>query len=124
MATSPEIACRDFNRPDDRLDFKDHGWIDVVKMPDGTAAMHAVLKPGWSWARDEKPLLGDPDTCPMAHTGYCIEGELVVMMVASGERRVIRRGDFFEIPAGHEAYVPGGETCELILMSPPDHAQA
>jgi hypothetical protein len=122
MDVSSQIACRNFARPDQRLDFKDHGFIDVLQMPGGTAGMHAVLKPGWTWTQDEKPLLGNPDTCPMAHTGYCIAGERVVRMVATGEERRIRRGEFFLIPAGHDAYVPGNEACELVLMSPPEHA--
>jgi hypothetical protein len=29
---------------------------------DGTAGMHAIFEPGWTWAVDEKPLLGHPDS--------------------------------------------------------------
>lgn len=123
MNTSAAIACRDFGRPDDRLDFEDHGRIDIIKMPDGTAAMRAILEPGWTWAGDEKPLLGHPPSCPMAHTGYCMAGELVVTMVATGAQTAIRRGDFFTIPAGHDAFVRGDVACELILVTPPEHTR-
>jgi hypothetical protein len=88
-------------------------------MRDGAVGMHAVLRPGWVWAVDEKPLLGNPESCPSPHTGYCIGGELVVRLVATGDERTIQRGDFFEIPAGHDAYVAGFEPCELILFAPP-----
>lgn len=119
-SSATHLECRSFSRPDDQLDFKEHGRIDIVKMSDGTAGMHAVLTPGWTWSADEKPLLGNPDSCPMAHTGYCIAGALVIRMVASEEVRTIRAGDFFEIPPGHDAFVPGTDTCELILFAAPE----
>lgn len=57
----------------------------------------------------------------MHHTGYCISGTLVVRMIASGTETRISKGDFFEIPAGHDAYVDGAERVELILYGPPEH---
>lgn len=116
------IECRRFDKPDDRLDMKEHGRIDVVKLPDGTAGMHAVFEPGWVWEVDEKPLIGNPDSCPTPHTGYCIAGELVVRMVGTSEEKLIRAGDFFEIPPGHDGYVKGNQRCELILFAPPEPA--
>jgi quercetin dioxygenase-like cupin family protein len=121
MQPSTAIQTRRFEQPDDQLDFASHGRIEIVKLRDGTAGMHAVLEPGWRWAEHEKPLLGNPDACPMGHVGYCIGGELVVRMVVSGEERHIRTGDFFEIPPGHDAHVEGGRRCELILFAAPDH---
>ena len=118
--TVPQIECRTFGRPDDKMDFGAHGEIAVVKMRSGVAGVHAVLEPGWTWSADEKPLLGNPETCPTPHTGYCIAGEVVVRMVATGEERLIRRGEFFEIPAGHDAFVPGSERCELVMFAPPE----
>ncbi|GAB5549996.1 MAG: hypothetical protein RLO52_10820 [Sandaracinaceae bacterium] len=120
--TQHRIETRRFERADEALDFADHGRIDILKLADGTTGMHAVLKPGWTWTGDEKPLLGNPDACPMSHTGYCIGGELVVTMVESGAETHLRPGDFFEIPPGHDAYVVGDRACELILFAPPEHA--
>jgi quercetin dioxygenase-like cupin family protein len=74
------------------------------------------------WEVDEKPLLGNPLSCPMRHTGYCIAGRLVVRMVETNVKTNIAPGDFFEIPAGHDAYVDGNERVELVLFAPPDHA--
>lgn len=113
------IECRSFKSPDDKLDFGEHGKISILKMQTGAAGMHAVLEPGWTWSADEKPLLGNPDSCPNPHIGYCIAGEMVVRMVATNEERRIRRGDFFEIPAGHDGWVLGDEACELVLFAPP-----
>lgn len=120
MDSTTQIECRNFRQPDDRLDFKGHGRIDILKLRDGVTAMHAVFAPGWRWETHEKPLLGNPDSCPIAHTGYCLAGEIVIRMVATSEEKIIRRGDFFEIPPGHDAYVPGQEACELILFAAPE----
>lgn len=119
--STANIECRRFDRPDEVLDFHEHGRIDVVKLPDGTTGMRGIFEPGWRWEVDEKPLLGNPETCPLGHIGYCIDGEIVIRMVATGQEKTIRRGDFFEIPPGHDAYVPGVERCELILFAPADH---
>jgi quercetin dioxygenase-like cupin family protein len=113
------IDCRRFESPDEKLDFGAHGRVDIVHMPDGATGMHAVLEPGWVWSKHEKPLLGNPTACPMSHTGYCIKGEVVVRMVETGEERIVKSGDLFEIPAGHDAWVPGAEACELIMFAPP-----
>jgi mannose-6-phosphate isomerase-like protein (cupin superfamily) len=120
---TPQIETRRFESPDDRLDMKAHGGIDIVKTARGSTGMHAVFEPGWTWEADEKPLLGSPDTCPMHHTGYCLSGKLVVRMVDSGEETPITKGDFFEIPPGHDAHVAGDERVELILFEAPhDHS--
>jgi hypothetical protein len=115
------IEIRRFEQPDQLLDMKERGRISIVKMGDGTAGMHAVFEPGWTWEVDEKPLLGSPDSCPMRHTGYCIAGQLVVRMVDTAVETRIRAGDFFEIPPGHDAYVDGRERVELVLFGPPEH---
>lgn len=112
------IECRTFDKPDEQMDFKDHGRIDVLNLTDGSTAVLATLEPGWTWEVDEKPLLGDPESCPLLHVGYCTRGELIVRVVATGQERRIKRGDFFEIPPGHDARVVGDETCQLIMFAP------
>lgn len=114
------IEVRRFDSPDDRLDMKDAGAISIVRMSDGSSGMYASFAPGWTWEKDEKPLLGSPPSCPMRHNGFCLGGTLVVRMVDTGAETRITRGDFFEIPAGHDGYVEGAERVELILFAPPD----
>ena len=115
------IELRRFETPDQRLDMKEMGGISVLQMADGSTGMHAVFEKGWTWEKDEKPLLGSPDACPMRHTGYCISGALVVRMADTGHETRISKGDFFEIPPGHDGYVEGSERVELILFAPPEH---
>lgn len=127
MNKPPTIEKRRFDPPDQALDFKGHGRISIIQLPDGTTGMHAILEPGWTWTGDEKPLLGHPDSCPMRHVGYSMSGDLVVRMVDSGLETRIRAGDFFDIPAGHDGYVAGSERVELILFAAPEphqHPQA
>lgn len=119
--TQQAIEIRRFESPDQLLDMKERGGISIVKMADGSAGMHAIFEPGWTWEADEKPLLGSPDACPMRHTGYCISGNLVVRMIDTGGETRIGTGDFFEIPPGHDAYVDGAKRVELILFAPPEH---
>jgi len=119
---SAAIEKRRFDTPDDKLDMKERGGIAILNMGTGATGMHAVFEPGWTWERDEKPLLGDPETCPMHHTGYCFSGTLVVRMVEADRETRIGAGDFFEIPPGHDAYVEGDDRVELILFAPPEHA--
>ena len=116
------IEVRRFDSPDDALDMKEAGEISIIKMADGTTGMRATFEPGWTWEKDEKPLLGSPDTCPMRHTGYCIGGSLVVRMVESDTETRITKGDFFDIPPGHDGHVDGSERVELILFAPPEAA--
>lgn len=115
------IEIRRFETPDDRLDMRDAGGISILKMRDGTLGMHAVFEPGWTWEKDEKPLLGSPPSCPMHHTGFCVSGHLVVRMVDTGSETRIVAGDFFDIPPGHDGYVDGPERVELVLFAAPEH---
>ena len=121
MTKQATIETRRFENPDEALDMKAKGGIDIVRMTDGTTGMHAIFEPGWTWETDEKPLLGSPDSCPMRHVGYCLSGRLVVRMVETGVETPITSGDFFEIPPGHDAYVDGPERVEMILFEPPAH---
>lgn len=118
---SNTIETRRFEKPDERLDMKECGGIAIIKMGTGATGMHAVFEPGWTWEKDEKPLLGNPESCPMPHTGYCISGTLVVRMLDSDTSTKIAPGDFFEIPPGHDGYVEGNDRVELILFMPPEH---
>lgn len=119
---SSAIEIRRFDSPDDRLDMKEAGGISIIKTSGGNTGMHAIFEPGWTWEKDEKPLLGSPDSCPMHHTGYCISGKLVVRMLDTAAETRITSGDFFEIPPGHDAYVDGSDRVELILFAGPEHS--
>jgi hypothetical protein len=57
------LEVRRFDTPDDAIDMREAGRIFIIKMADGTTGMRATFEPGWTWEKDEKPLLGSPPTC-------------------------------------------------------------
>ena len=99
------IETRRFEQPDDALNMQEFGGISIIKMADGTTGMHAIFEPGWTWEKDEKPLLGHPASCPMSHTGYCLGGNLVVRMVDTNVETRISKGDFVD-----PGFVPAART--------------
>ncbi|WP_299656343.1 cupin domain-containing protein [uncultured Jannaschia sp.] len=92
------IETRRFDTPDQWLGMKEMGGISILQMSDGSTGLHAVFEPGWTWKKDEKPLLGSPDTCPMRHNDYFILGNLVLRMLDTGAETPIGMGDLVRIP--------------------------
>ena len=41
--------------------------------------------------------------CPKAHFGYLEEGEMKVIMVETGEEKVVKTGEAYVIPPKHDA---------------------
>ena len=62
-----------------------------------------VHQPGWTWAQHVKPVAGTP-SCQHHHQGVALEGE-VEIETDTGARRIIRAGEAFEVPPGHNARV-------------------
>ena len=123
MSKLPAIEKRRFDRPDQKLDFKERGRIDIIKMHDGTGACTRSSNRVGRGLSTRSRCSVHPDSCPLRHVGYSIGGDLVVRMVESGVETHIRSGDFFDIPPGHDAYVDGAERAELILFAAPEPHQ-
>ena len=49
MTIETEIEIRRFETPDEALDMKAQGGIDIVRMKNGNTGMYAVFEPGWTW---------------------------------------------------------------------------
>jgi class 3 adenylate cyclase len=64
-----------------------------------------VHQPGWSWAEHVKPVARTP-SCQHHHQGIALEGE-VEIETDTGARRIIRTGEAYEVPPGHNARVIG-----------------
>lgn len=71
-----------------------------------------VHAPGWSWARDVKPVAGTP-SCQVHHIGTIVAGRMEILM-DDGARRVIAPGEVYDIPPGHDAWIVGDEPCVRI----------
>jgi len=80
--------------------------VQVVLLGEAHVA-RLVHQPGWSWAAHVKPVAGTP-SCQHHHQGFVLEGA-VEIKTDTGARRILRAGEAFEIPPGHNAWVIGEE---------------
>jgi class 3 adenylate cyclase len=80
--------------------------VQVVLLGEAHVA-RLVHEPGWSWAEHVQPVAGTP-SCQHHHQGVVLEGQ-VEIETDTGARRILRAGEAFEIPPGHDARVIGDE---------------
>ena len=78
--------------------------VQVVLLGEAHIA-RLVHQPGWSWAEHVKPVAGTP-SCQHHHQGVVLEGQ-VEIETDTGARRILRAGEAFEVPPGHNARVIG-----------------
>jgi quercetin dioxygenase-like cupin family protein len=98
--------------PDETRPFKDgKGKVGVFQLGDSTVGL-GEFEPGWRWSSHVKPLAGTP-SCQCTHTGYVLEGRMVVKM-EDGSETEYGPGDFFHMPAGHDAWIVGDQRCVLL----------
>ena len=89
--------------------------ITVGTVGDATITRE-VMKPGWRWSTDVKPVVGT-DLCRALHQLFIVSGRLYVVMEDGAELEV-GTGDAVVIPPGHDAWVVGDEPCEAVDFSP------
>ncbi len=107
------------NRPDETRQFRDNkGKVDVFSLGDSTVG-RAEFEPGWRWSQHVRPMTGTP-SCQCAHTGYILEGRMVVKMDDSTETEY-GPGDFFFMPPGHDAWIVGDQRCVLLDFTGVSH---
>ena len=98
--------------PDETRPFKDgKGKMDVFSLGDLTVG-RGEFAPGWRWSQHVKPMAGTP-SCQATHTGYILEGRIHVKM-DDGSETEYGPGDFFLMPAGHDAWIVGDQRCVLL----------
>jgi class 3 adenylate cyclase len=99
------IEVKSFAQPDEFQELP--RFIKEEVVVGGVHVARTILKPGWSWEEDMKPLVGTP-TCLFHHQGFVISGRLA-FETDDGARRVAGPGDVFDVPPGHNAWVEGDE---------------
>jgi quercetin dioxygenase-like cupin family protein len=81
----------------------------------------ATYEPGWKWSDHVAPGTGER-SCPVEHVGFVLQGQAAVRM-DDGTERVMKRGDFFHVPPGHDSWVVGDEPyVSLHIMGSEDYA--
>ncbi len=99
---------RNFAAPDDIRMIADKCVGRVVEIG-GSAAWELTFEPGWRWSIHNKPL-ADTSSCPVHHLGYVVSGRMRFRM-DNGMEFEIAKGDLFDVPAGHDAWVVGDARC-------------
>ena len=98
--------------PDESRPFRDgKGKMDVFALGDATVG-RGEFEPGWRWSQHVKPIAGSP-SCQATHTGYVLEGRMIVKL-DDGAETEYGPGDFFLMPAGHDAWIVGDKRCVLL----------
>jgi glyoxylate utilization-related uncharacterized protein len=67
----------------------------------------ATYEPGWKWSEHVGAASGQA-LCQVEHVGFVLSGAAAIKM-ADGSERVMRAGDFFYVPPGHDSWVVGDE---------------
>ena len=116
----PRLQRKSFATPDEVRTFA-HGRMDVIVL-DEIAIGRFALQPGWRWSQDVTPVVGTR-SCQNRHVGYVTAGSLQVTM-DDGTELVIRAGDGYEIPPGHDVLVIGDEPFECDRVHERPHIRA
>lgn len=106
----PRLQRKSFATADEVRSYP-RGRVEVVLLDD-TAIGRFRMQPGWQWSEDLKPIV-HTSSCQNRHVGYAMSGTLQVTM-EDGTELIIRAGDAYEIPPGHDVCVIGDEHWESI----------
>ena len=82
------------------------GRFDVYRLGPATLG-RATYEPGWRWSEHVGPTVGQT-SCQVEHVGLVLAGQAVVAM-DDGTERLMKAGDFFYVPPGHDSWVIGDE---------------
>jgi class 3 adenylate cyclase len=93
--------------PFGRLETYDLGEIRIGR---------SILQPGWRWSESIQPI-SRTELCEYHHIGVALSGRLR-FRTREGAELAIEGGQFYEIPAGHDAWVEGDEPYENIEWQP------
>jgi hypothetical protein len=99
------LETKNLAEPDDVRNFP-NGELAVVELP-GVTVGRGVLRPGWKWSNDVKPIV-ETDSCQQAHTMYVLQGRLHIAM-DDGTEGEIGAGEAAVVSPGHDAWVVGDE---------------
>ena len=93
--------------PNGRLEIYDMGEVRLGR---------SILEPGWHWKESIAPI-ARTDLCEDRHIGVCISGRCQIRM-REGAELLIEPGQFYEVPAGHDAWVVGDEPWVTVTWQP------
>jgi quercetin dioxygenase-like cupin family protein len=100
-----KVDLKRFDSPDEVRTFE-KGYFEIVQLG-GMTLGRATYQPGWKWSEHVGPDMGET-SCHVEHVGLVISGEIAVTM-DDGEKVIMKAGDLFHVPPGHDSWVVGDE---------------
>jgi quercetin dioxygenase-like cupin family protein len=100
-----DLTLLPFDRPTETRSFE-KGRFELYKVGPMTLG-RATYEPGWRWSEHVGAASGE-SLCQVEHVGLVLAGAAAVKM-EDGTERVMRAGEFFHIPPGHDSWVVGDE---------------
>ena len=83
----------------------------------------ATYEPGWKWSEHVGAVTGEA-SCQVEHVGLVLRGRAVAKM-DDGSEVVMKEGDFFYVPPGHDSWVVGDEEyVSLHILGSEDYASS
>jgi Cupin domain len=104
------LEKKTFNAPDEQRT-PPNTTMDSVRFGDRTVT-RITYYPGWRWTKDIKPVAGT-ELCQVNHFVYVLSGRTHVVM-ADGTEMDLGPGDIATIPANHDGWVVGDESCVFL----------
>ncbi len=96
--------------PDEHAEL-DRGKVDIVDLGDLTVG-RVVVEPGWRWSEHLRPMVGG-EWCEVRHAGMVVAGRFGYTF-PDGTTLEVGPDDVFDIPAGHDGYTVGDDTCVML----------
>jgi quercetin dioxygenase-like cupin family protein len=100
-----DLTLIDFDSPTETRTFE-KGRFEVYVVGPMTLG-RATYEPGWRWSEHVGAATGER-SCQVEHVGLVLAGQAAVRM-DDGTERVMREGEFFYVPPGHDSWVVGEE---------------
>jgi quercetin dioxygenase-like cupin family protein len=114
-----DLELVNFDRPTEVRTFA-KGRFELYAVGPATLG-RATYEPGWKWSEHVGPATGQT-SCQVEHVGLVLSGQAIAKM-DDGREVVMRAGDFFYVPAGHDSWVVGGEPyVSLHIVGSQDYA--
>jgi quercetin dioxygenase-like cupin family protein len=114
-----DLELVNFEAPTETRTFE-KGRFEVYKVGPATLG-RATYEPGWKWSEHVGRASGEA-LCQVEHVGLVLSGEAVAQM-EDGREIVMRAGDFFYVPPGHDSWVLGDQPyVSLHILGSEDYA--
>lgn len=115
-----EAILKKFESPDEIRTFP-KGKFEIIHIG-GMTIGRATYEPGWRWSEHVGRETG-ARSCQVEHVGIVISGRATAAM-DNGTVHMMKAGDLFYIPPGHDSWVIGDEPYVSIhLMGASDYAR-